>query len=108
MTRSSIDQNIIIIFSEHLRAENSAGPDVDSICGDDPDNDDKEAEPSSKVLAHVELARSVREFGPPHWQSRNVSRILILWCFRTESPRYKYCTSNQSTFPSGAYSTILI
>lgn len=67
---SSIDQNIILIFSELLRAEyfdEDAGPGVDSHCRDDLDDDNlnKEAEPNSRVLAHVELARrAVREFGP--------------------------------------------
>ena len=71
MTRSStIDQNIILIFSELLRAEYScedASLNVDSHCRDDLDDDNEEAEPNSRVLAHVELARSVREFGPQSW-----------------------------------------
>jgi hypothetical protein len=64
VTRFSIDLNIILIFSEILCAERSredASSDVDSHRGDDLDNDNKEAEP---VLAHVELARTVREFDP--------------------------------------------
>jgi hypothetical protein len=60
---------IILIFSEPLCAEYSdeelsGGPNEDSRRGDDLDDDNEEAEPKSKVLAHVELARSVREFGP--------------------------------------------
>jgi hypothetical protein len=67
VTRFSVDLNIILIFSEILCAERSredANSDVDSHRGDDLDDDNKEAEPNSRVLAHVELARTVREFGP--------------------------------------------
>ena len=69
MTCSSIDldYNIVLIFSELLRAEYSdedAGPSVDPHDGDDLDNENEEAEPNSRVLARVELARSVHEFGP--------------------------------------------
>lgn len=65
---SSIDQNIIIlVFSDLLREEcfdEDASPGgVD--CGDDLNEDDEEAEPNSRALAHVELARrAVREFVP--------------------------------------------
>jgi hypothetical protein len=63
---------MVLIFSERLRAENS---DVDANNNEDPhrrddiDDDNEEAEPKSRVLAHVELARTIREFGPS-WQSR--------------------------------------
>lgn len=72
MTHSSIDQNIILIFSEILRAEHSddedVNPDVDPHRGNDSDldddNDSEEVDPNSRVLAYLELARSVREFCP--------------------------------------------
>jgi hypothetical protein len=67
VTHSSID--VILIFSELLRAQYSdedPSSNVDSHCGDDLDDDNKEAESNSRVLAHVELARSVREFGPQY------------------------------------------
>ena len=108
MTCSSIDldRNIILILSELLRAEYSdedASRDVDSHHGDDLDNDNEEAEPNSRVLAHVELGRTIREFGPSGAQEFNSESHA-----RKESPRCKSRTSNQSTFPSGTYSTILI
>lgn len=68
-------------------------------------DDNEEAELNSKVLAHVQLARSVREFGLQSWCP---GLVLILWCFRKESPYRKSRTSNQSTFPSGTYSTFFI
>lgn len=69
MTRSSIHQKSILIFSELLRAEYStedANPIADPHHhgGNDLDDDNGEAEPNSRALARVELARSVREFGP--------------------------------------------
>ena len=63
---------MVLIFSERLRAENS---DVDANNNEDPhrrddiDDDNEEAEPKSRVLAHVELTQTIREFGPS-WQSQ--------------------------------------
>jgi hypothetical protein len=57
---------ILLIFSELLAAEYSdedANPNVDPHRGDDLDDNNEEVELNSRVLAHVELARSVREFG---------------------------------------------
>lgn len=62
---------ISFIFSEFLFAEleypdadaDEDVPDVDPHPRDDVDDDNEEVEPNSGVLAHVELARSVREFG---------------------------------------------
>jgi hypothetical protein len=73
VTHSSINQNIVLIFSElsceHSSDEDSnANPNVDPHRGDDLDDDNEddneEPEPNSRVLAYVELARSVREFAP--------------------------------------------
>ena len=69
MTRSHIDHNIIFISSKPFFAECSeddANSDSHPGPGDDLDVDNEEPELNSGVLAHVELARSVREFGP-HW-----------------------------------------
>ena len=65
----------MLILSKLLRAEYSdedAGPDVDPHHGDDLDNDNEEAEPNSRALAHVELGRTVCEFGPSGAQEFNV------------------------------------
>jgi hypothetical protein len=51
-----------LFFSELLRAEyEDANPNVDH---EDELDDDNKAERNSRVLAHVELARTVREFNP--------------------------------------------
>ena len=59
-----------LIFSELLRAEYSDGdsdtnPNLNGNRRSEDDLDDnKDAERDSRVLAHVELARTVREFSP--------------------------------------------
>jgi hypothetical protein len=59
-----------LIFSELLRTEYSDGdsdtnPNGNRRGEDDlDDNKDSDAERDSRVLAHVELARTVREFSP--------------------------------------------